>query len=299
MLPKYFALIVLLVTSYGISAQNRLSDSATSFIVNGTCGECKQRIQKALKVKGITSASWSPKTKILDLKYSPSKISIQQVHEIISGIGHDTEKAKAADNVYNALPDCCLYRDPNNLHHDDEEALEKDDDLVRGAVFQNNDGSKLPLAGASIFWAGTNEGTISDSAGEFSLFRHDSSDRLAISYAGFKADTIAIADMHDVEIVLSTNGELSQVIVTSRSRTSYVDSYSPFRTAVMTKKELLKAACCNLSESFETNPSVDVAYSDAATGSKQIQLLGLSGNYTQLTVEGLPGPRGLATPLGL
>ena len=67
----------------------------------------------------------------------------------------------------------------------------------------------------------------------------------------------------------------------------------------MTGSELLKAACCNLSESFETNPSVDVSYNDAVTGSKQIQLLGLSGNYTQLTVENLPGPRGIATPLGL
>ena len=67
----------------------------------------------------------------------------------------------------------------------------------------------------------------------------------------------------------------------------------------MTDKELFKAACCNLSESFETNPSVDVSYNDAVTGSKQIQLLGLSGSYTQLTVENLPGPRGIATPLGL
>jgi outer membrane receptor for ferrienterochelin and colicin len=67
----------------------------------------------------------------------------------------------------------------------------------------------------------------------------------------------------------------------------------------MTEKELFKAACCNLSESFETNPSVDVSFSDAVTGSKQIQLLGLSGNYTQLTVENLPGPRGLATTMGL
>src|SRR4030095_3465049 len=74
---------------------------------------------------------------------------------------------------------------------------------------------------------------------------------------------------------------------------------SPFRIATITSKELLKAACCNLSESFETNASVDVSYSDAVTGAKQIQLLGLSGNYTQLTVENLPGPRGLATPLGL
>jgi outer membrane receptor for ferrienterochelin and colicin len=68
---------------------------------------------------------------------------------------------------------------------------------------------------------------------------------------------------------------------------------------VITQKELFKAACCNLSESFETNPSVDVSFNDAVTGSKQIQLLGLAGIYTQLTVENLPGPRGLATALGL
>jgi hypothetical protein len=68
---------------------------------------------------------------------------------------------------------------------------------------------------------------------------------------------------------------------------------------MISSKDLLKAACCNLSESFETNPSVDVSYSDAVTGSKQIQLLGLAGIYTQLTVENLPGPRGIATPLGL
>ncbi|MBL0153825.1 MAG: TonB-dependent receptor [Chitinophagaceae bacterium] len=71
------------------------------------------------------------------------------------------------------------------------------------------------------------------------------------------------------------------------------------RTQIMTEKELFKAACCNLSESFETNPSVDVSYNDAVTGSKQIQLLGLAGAYTQLLVENLTGPRGIATPLGL
>src|SRR3979411_2834155 len=84
-----------------------------------------------------------------------------------------------------------------------------------------------------------------------------------------------------------------------RRATSFTSSLSALRTQIMTDRELFKAACCNLSESFETNPSVDVSYNDAVTGSKQIHLLGLSGIYTQLTVENLPGPRGLATPLGL
>jgi outer membrane receptor for ferrienterochelin and colicins len=63
--------------------------------------------------------------------------------------------------------------------------------------------------------------------------------------------------------------------------------------------ELHKAACCNLAESFETNPSVDLSYSDAVTGAKQIRLLGLDGIYSQLQVENLPDLRGLATTFGL
>lgn len=63
--------------------------------------------------------------------------------------------------------------------------------------------------------------------------------------------------------------------------------------------ELFRAACCNLGESFTTNPSVDVSYTDAATGSRQIKLLGLSGNYVQLLTENLPNFRGAAKPYAL
>ena len=65
------------------------------------------------------------------------------------------------------------------------------------------------------------------------------------------------------------------------------------------REELFKAACCNLGESFTTNPSVDVNYSDAATGAKQIKLLGLSGTYVQMLTENLPNFRGAAAPYSL
>ncbi|GHT05121.1 TonB-dependent receptor [Bacteroidia bacterium] len=74
---------------------------------------------------------------------------------------------------------------------------------------------------------------------------------------------------------------------------------SIFDSQKLTKQELQKAACCNLSESFETNPSVDVSYSDAATGAKQIKLLGLSGSYVQMLAENVPTLRGIAAPYGL
>ena len=68
---------------------------------------------------------------------------------------------------------------------------------------------------------------------------------------------------------------------------------------VVNKDELFKAACCNLGESFTTNPSVDVAYNDATTGASQIKLLGLSGTYVQMLTENLPNFRGAAIPYAL
>jgi hypothetical protein len=105
--------------------------------------------------------------------------------------------------------------------------------------------------------------------------------------------------MKELKIILASGHQLKEVKVTTAGASTYINSLDVVRTSIITQKELFKAACCNLSESFETNPSVDVSFNDAVTGSKQIQLLGLAGIYTQLTVENLPGPRGLATPLGL
>lgn len=70
-------------------------------------------------------------------------------------------------------------------------------------------------------------------------------------------------------------------------------------STLITAKELTRAACCNLGESFSTNPSVDVSYSDAATGARQIRLLGLSGTYVQMITENIPNLRGAASPFGL
>ena len=155
------------------------------------------------------------------------------------------------------------------------------------------------MIGASVVWLGTTNGTVTDTSGVFGISYIEGSARLIISYTGYKPDTVSITDMKELKIILASDKQLSEVRVFSKQRSTYLATLNPIRTQVMTERELFKAACCNLSESFETNPSVDVSYNDAVTGSKQIQLLGLSGNYTQLTVENLPGPRGISTPLGL
>ena len=92
---------------------------------------------------------------------------------------------------------------------------------------------------------------------------------------------------------------IKEVQITGRKSGLHASRISLLKVETINQAELCKAACCNLSESFETNPSVDVSYSDAATGAKQIKMLGLMGTYVQLLSEGVPFIRGLATPYGL
>ncbi len=314
-LYKYI-IVSLLVFSSIASWSQAAKDTSITFKVYGACVQCKDRIEEAAKSKGVRSASWDIDTKQLSLIYNSSQITLDKIQSRIVAAGHDLENKKAKDNVYNALPQCCHYREMETMMKEitaDTIKTVKTDTIaaatpeykgaghtVKGVVLESdNKGKFTPLAGASVVWHGTNNGTTTDSNGVF-LIQHDGTNsRLVVSYAGYKADTLTVTNMRELKIILATNKQLGEVVVSAKQRSTYVSSLNPIRTQVMTEKELFKAACCNLSESFETNPSVDVSYNDAVTGSKQIQLLGLSGNYTQLTVENLPGPRGIATPLGL
>ena len=91
--------------------------------------------------------------------------------------------------------------------------------------------------------------------------------------------------------------ELEEVVVQGQRVRKL--TFNPGNSELITAAELKRAACCNLGESFTTNPSVDVSYSDAATGARQIKLLGLSGRYVQMLTENYPNLRGLASPFGL
>lgn len=295
-LHKYILLLSLTFVSLVNFAQDAKNKSytATSFKVFGACEQCKTRIELAVKLKGVKTGIWDVDSKILTLEYDPSVISLEKIQNHILAVGHDLENQKAKDIIYKDLPACCKYREM------DDEGKEIIATIVKGVVLQDNTKGKFePLSNASVYWLGTNTGVVTDSLGVFQINTHPNSQRLVVGYTGYKSDTITIIHANDLKIVLASKGQLNEVTVFSRQLGSFIPYLNPIRTQVMTGTELLKAACCNLSESFETNPSVDVSYNDAVTGSKQIQLLGLSGNYTQLTIENLPGPRGLATPLGL
>jgi outer membrane receptor for ferrienterochelin and colicin len=244
----------------------------------------------AIKVRGVRLGIWNVETKMLILEYDSTVISLEKIQNKIVAVGHDLETKKANDKVYNNLDACCHYR----------EMAEEEVKRVKGVVLQENSKGKFePMPNASVYWLGTRKGVITDSLGVFEINTDTSTQQLIISYTGFKADTLTVVHANDLKVIMASKGQLNEVTIFSRQLGSFIPYLNPIRTQVMTGAELLKAACCNLSESFETNPSVDVSYNDAVTGSKQIQMLGISGNYTQLTVENLPGPRGLATPLGL
>jgi len=307
---KYILVSLFIFVGVASFAQNDLTvikDTTAIFKVYGVCAtQCKPRIEAAAKGKGVQSASWNVDTKMLTLVYDPSKTTLGKIQKHILEAGHDVENKKAKDIIYRSLPPCCYYREMKDVrsisNQTDTSAAENNKVLsnreIKGIVLEeDNKGSFKPLPGASVVWLGINSGTTTDQDGVFSIKQNG--ERLIISYTGFAADTISVTPMKDLKIVLASGKQLKEVKVTSSTRSTYVNSLDVYRTQNITEKELFKAACCNLSESFETNPSVDVSYNDAVTGSKQIQLLGLAGPYTQLTVENLPGPRGLATSLGL
>jgi outer membrane receptor for ferrienterochelin and colicins len=299
---KYFVALLFILIVHSSFAQN---DTTVSFKVYGVCTSfCKPRIETASKGKGVLSASWNVDTKMLTLVYDQSKTSLNKVQKRILDVGHDVENKKAKDIIYKSLPPCCYYREMKSMDSisNEQNAIDTTAALssheIKGVVLEEDKkGSFKPLAGATVVWLGTNTGTTTDDNGVFSLKQNG--ERLIVSYTGFTADTISVMPAKELKIVLASGNQLKEVKVTSSLRPTYISSTDIYRTQNVTQKELFKAACCNLSESFETNPSVDVSYNDAVTGSKQIQLLGLAGIYTQLTVENLPGPRGLATSLGL
>jgi len=84
---------------------------STSFKVRGNCSMCKARIEKtARSLAGVGTAVWEAKTQLIDLEYDPKLIDLADIHKAIAEAGHDTKKAKAADEVYDNLPPCCLYK---------------------------------------------------------------------------------------------------------------------------------------------------------------------------------------------
>jgi outer membrane receptor for ferrienterochelin and colicins len=178
-------------------------------------------------------------------------------------------------------------------------------DSIRGTVQASigpaDEGRTKTLPGAKLQWLGADKIYVSNPLGQFEIPTAASTQQLIISYPGFRTDTIVVdtkAGVLSITLNKSAN-KLVGLSVTGAKRNTEISYLSTAQVLKIKEGELLKAACCNLSESFETTPSVDVSFTDAITGQKQIQMLGLATPHTLITQENIPNIRGLASTVGL
>lgn len=155
-----------------------------------------------------------------------------------------------------------------------------------------------PLAGATVFWSKTSIGALTDLDGHFEIQTTPLTDSLVVSYVGYKTKVIRYKGQEELDVKLEL-GTIGTVDIEYERHSTELSLMNPLNVQELDEKELCKAACCNLSESFETNASIDASFTDAVTGTRQIRMLGLDGKYSQITKDNIPMIRGLSTIYGL
>lgn len=161
-------------------------------------------------------------------------------------------------------------------------------------VYSDVEGESRPIVGASVIWKGTSKGVYTDSLGMFELVRSSSTDTLIIRSIGYEPVEF---EALDEEMLVTMVPSTTESVIVEGDQPTILRTTE--KTEFISEKQLKMAACCSLSESFEKSPSVEVSYSDAASGARQIQMLGLRGLYTQVLIEAVPMVRALEMPFGL
>jgi len=311
-LLKYLILLILLIaiSQKGHGQEVNPFLDTLRYNVSGICGSCKDRIETiAILSVGVMKATYNIDQQELTIVSHIPTYEEKTLHKNIAKSGHDTEIKKAPLGAYNQLPGCCKYRDPNSADFDHgnsdvfsdvNDGHDHGENKVCGMIYEEDKlGNREPLIGATISWLGTSSGTTTDSDGHFELDRIVSTSEIIISYVSYQPDTIDMKEESMISVVLSNAILLDQVEVVHRKKTTEISYLNPIKIQNISEKELLKAACCNVAESFETTPAIDVTFTDAVTGTRKIQMLGLEGPYVQIMRENIPYIRGLAAVYGL
>lgn len=322
-----------------ILAQNLKSQ----FQVKGNCEMCKERIETSAKKAGAKAARYSIDSQTLTLE-TEGNVSPDDILKKVAEAGHDNEKFKATDEVYQNLPDCCHYErtlQPSNASTSTVVQKSKADNefYVKGncASCKARIEKAAKDAGAnSAEWSAEKQSVVLNFDSN-----KTSADKILKKIADVGHDnekytstdnvynnlpscclydrTVALGEkgpnvhFEEDEKTMSGNNNVStenenhdhhekkieEVKLSASKASTSLSKNEAGLVFNIDKKELLKAACCNLSESFETNATVDVSFSNAVTGTKQLKMLGLDQKYTSLTKELLPEIRGLASAYGL
>ena len=123
---------------------------------------------------------------------------------------------------------------------------------VKGLVTEEINGIETPIVGANVYWSGTTIGAISNEKGEFVIPFTAKNKFLVFSYIGYQEKIITVTKAGIVNVNLIESNDLDTVVVTAESKATTISLLDSRNIVTLSSKELLKAACCNLSESFET-----------------------------------------------
>ncbi|MXV38392.1 TonB-dependent receptor [Flavobacteriaceae bacterium Ap0902] len=225
---------------------------------------CKETIEKAVHTVPSADGDWNIQSKVLLFSYDPTQTSSDKILKRIAEAGYDNECYLADDEAYNSLHACCFY--DRDIDWDELKNKAENGVITHSISHEDN---------------------------------HDANHQEG-SHHDIKPDEHSQATSETDEWLTTDEAiALSTVQLKGNKAQTALDAKSAGLTFKIDKTELLKAACCNLSESFETNATVDVNYANAVTGTKQIKMLGVDQKYTLISKELLPDIRGLASPYGM
>lgn len=171
---------------------------------------------------------------------------------------------------------------------------------LKGKVYGKTESGLEELPAASVVWINTGIGTYTDMNGNFEISLDNISDkRLVISSIGYYSDTVTVKENSIITITLDFHiSSLDEISLKSGEASDRILPEA-VKTEVVDQKELTKAACCDLAGCFETQATVQPVTTNIITNSKELRILGLSGVYNQVLIDGMPMVQGLTYTYGI
>lgn len=173
---------------------------------------------------------------------------------------------------------------------------------IQGVVYGVENNTKSPLIGANVRSVTTKKAVITSYDGSFAFNNDKYPDTLIFSAMGFYTDTLIVTEelsKTSINIILYSDQIIEEVVIMAKKNDYGISKMKTLNVETIGDGEIRKAACCNLSEAFQTNTSVDVTITDAVSGAKKISMMGLDGVYAQIQLENIPYLRGLESSFGL
>ncbi|MBC7873531.1 MAG: TonB-dependent receptor [Ferruginibacter sp.] len=168
--------------------------------------------------------------------------------------------------------------------------------IISGRVVNSNN---QPLPGASIFFLNNKKGVNADEEGRFSINKMATAEKLVASHTGYASDTLDIRTATAILFVLKEKSNLQEVVIRAEKDGIIQSNLNPIKTEILTSVELKKSACCDLAGCFETQASVQPQTTNVITNAKELRILGLSGVYNQVLIDGFPMIQGLSFTYGI